>query len=309
MKRFLCAALAALLLFSLAACGTGEKKDRPFTVVATIFPLYDWTRCLLGERAGTTELKLLLDGGVDMHSFQPTVNDIIAVTDCDVLIYVGGESDEWIEKALKDSAKPGQIRVNLLSLLGPDALQEELREGMEGENDGASDEHIWLSPRLARRLCGLISDALREADPEHAAVYEAAFADYDALLARLDADYAAAVESASGRTLLFADRFPFRYLTEDYGLDYYAAFAGCSSETQASFSTVIFLANKLDELGLDCVCVIENSDGKLARQVIESSARTDRRILTLHSMQGAVNGESYLSLMEKNLAVLKEALG
>ena len=149
---------------------------------------------------------------------------------------------------------------------------------------------------------------LRKMDGEHARSYEAALAVYDAKLELLDADYRAAVETAAHHTLLVADRFPFRYLTEDYGLDYYAAFTGCSADTEASFATVIFLADKLNELGLKHICQIETSDGRLADTVKRTAEREDLGILTLHSMQGAVGEESYLSLMAKNLDVLKEAL-
>ncbi len=310
MKRFLIAFLTAALLASLlAACGSAPAQDEGgIRIVTTIFPLYDWTKNLLGDRADEVSLTMLLDDGVDMHSFQPSVADMITVSSCDLLIYVGGESDEWIADALAERANPDMIALNLLELLGHRALREELVEGMEGEAEDTQDEHIWLSLQNARILCAAIRDALVRLDSEHARGYEAAFAVYDAKLEALDAEYRAAAASAARRTLLVADRFPFRYLTEDYGLDYYAAFSGCSAETEASFATVIFLAKKADELGAGSLCVIETSDGKLARTVVENTERRDLRVLTLHSMQGPVGSESYLTLMEQNLNVLKEAL-
>ncbi len=310
MKRFLIALLtAALLLSLLAGCGTAPAQDEgKIKIVTTIFPIYDWTKNLLGDRLDEASLTLLLDDGVDMHSFQPSVADLITVSSCDLLIYVGGESDGWIADALAERANPDMIALNLLELLGQRALQEELVEGMEGEAEDTPDEHIWLSLQNARVLCAAIRDALSELDGEHARSYEAAFAVYDAKLEQLDAAYRAAVDTAARHTLLVADRFPFRYLAEDYGLDYYACFSGCSAETEASFATVAFLAGKADELGAGSLCVIETSDGKLARTVIENTQSRELRVLTLHSMQGAVNGESYLSLMEQNLNVLKEAL-
>ena len=310
MRRIVSCLLAALLLIAplsgCAAAPTGET-DRP-KIVTTIFPLYDWTKNLLGSRADETELVMLLDDGVDMHSFQPSVADMVTVSSCDLLIYVGGESDEWIEDAIAERANPDMIVLNLMEVLGERGLREELVEGMEGEAEDEPDEHIWLSLRNAELLCGSIRDALTELDGGHRSEYETACEAYCAELRALDAAYRETVEAAAQHTLIFADRFPFRYLTEDYGLDYYAAFAGCSAETEASFATVIFLAGKLDELGLKQLCVIETSDGKLARTVIENTKSGEIGVQTLHSMQGAVGEEDYLSLMERNLEAIKEAL-
>lgn len=310
MKRLLTTLLAAALLLTLlAGCsGAPATEDGKLKIVTTIFPLYDWTKNLIGESRDEVSLTMLLDDGVDMHSFQPSVNDMITLSSCDLLIYVGGESDEWIKDALSERANPNMIALNLMDVLGDRALQEELVEGMEGEAEDVPDEHIWLSLQNARILCAAIRDALIELDGEHSRAYEAAFATYDAKLEQLDADFTSALDAADRHTLIVADRFPFRYLVEDYKLDYYAAFAGCEAETEASFATVIFLANKADELGVRQLCVIETSDGKLARTVIENTKSRDLGVLTLHSMQGSVGDGDYLSLMEQNLNVLKEAL-
>ena len=311
MKRMVSMILALLMLAALLS-GCGDQTAEPdgkLRIVTTVFPLYDWTKNLLGDRADEVSLKLLLADGVDMHFFQPSVGDMVTVSDCDLLIYVGGESDEWIADALAERKNKDMIALDLLEVLGERALTEELSEGMEGEAEDTPDEHIWLSLKNAELLCAAIRDALIRLDGEHSRSYEAAFAVYDAKLRQLDAAYQAAVDAAAGNTLLFADRFPFRYLTEDYGLKYYAAFAGCSAETEASFATVVFLAGKIDELGLPAVCVIENSDGKLARTVIDNTSARDLPILTLHSMQGAAGSGTYLSLMEQNLQAIKEALG
>ena len=310
MKRLLALILAAALMLSLlAGCGSAPAEETgELKIVTTIFPLYDWTKNLLGDRAEEVSLTMLLDDGVDMHSFQPAVSDMISVSSCDLLIYVGGESDAWVADALKERANPDMIALNLMDVLGERALQEELVEGMQGEPDDAADEHIWLSLRNAEILCAAIRDALIELDGEHSRAYEAAFAVYDAKLQQLDADYTSAIGAAPHHTLIVADRFPFRYLVEDYGLDYDAAFSGCEAETEASFATVIFLAGKADELGVGNLCVIETSDGKLARTVNENTQKRDLGILTLHSMQGTVGDGDYLSLMEQNLNVLKEAL-
>jgi len=300
-----------LALLTLALCGCAVRGAEPQAadgkphIVVTIYPVWDWVREMLGEKSDEVELTLLLDDGVDMHSFQPTVADMAAVASCDLLIYVGGESDEWIGDV--EPVNADQRRVSLLELLGDGVFEEELREGMQGEADGAADEHVWLSPKRARALCAALLPYLRDLRLD-ARYLDASTAAYEAKLDALDEAYAEAASAAARRTLLFADRFPFRYLAEDYGLDYYAAFPGCEAETEASFRTVAFLAGKLDELALPCVLTIETGDGKLARTVLDSSAEPDRPALTLHSMQGPCGGRSYLEIMEENLTVLKEAL-
>ena len=296
-----------LLLVLLSGCGAAQKDSDKPTVLVTIWPVYDWVKNMLGERAEDFELKLLLDEGVDMHSFQPSVQDMVAVADCDLLIYVGGESDKWIDEV--EPNNPKQQRVSLLALLGEAALDEELAEGMQGEADDAPDEHVWLSPKRARILCAALLPYLRALDEGQSRYLDAAWSIYDANLAALDADYEAAAASAAGDTLLFADRFPFRYLTEDYGLSYSAAFPGCEAETEASFQTVSFLAGKLDELGLKTVLVIESGDGRLAETVIAASRDRDQTVRVLNSMQGDGGGQDYLTVMRENLKVLKEALG
>ena len=308
MKKFLPIILSVLLLLALCACAAPREAadDGKLRVVTTIVPVYDWTKNLLGDNADAISLRLLLDEGVDMHSFQPAVSDLAALRDCELLIYVGGESDEWIDEALEAQGTDAPRALKLIDALGERALTEELVEGMQGEAEDAPDEHIWLSLKNAQILCSAIRDALIEMDGAHARGYEAACAVYEAKLQTLDAAYQAALDAAGQNTLLIADRFPFRYLTEDYGLNYYAAFSGCSADTEASFNTVVFLADKLNELALGSVCVIENSDEKLARTVIDSSGR-EARILVLDSMQGAGEGD-YLTRMTRNLETLKEAL-
>ena len=299
----------------------GQKK---LQVVATIFPEYDWVREILGEQADNVELTLLLENGVDMHSFQPTMSDILKVSTCDVFIYVGGESDAWVADALKGAGNPDRTAINLMEVLGDRAKEEEVVEGMQEEDghDGHDheeqeeleyDEHVWLSLKNTQVFCDAISEALQAADPENAKLYQENTTAYKEKLAALDREYQAAVDQSESKTLLFADRFPFRYLTDDYNLTYYAAFTGCSAETDASFETITFLAGKLDELKLPVVFVIENSDGKVAKAVVENTNTRDQKILTLNSMQSVTSdeinaGTTYLSIMKENLKTLKEAL-
>lgn len=491
----------------LAGCGkknaaeTGESDSNKLSVVTTIFPEYDWVKEILGDKAESTDLTMLLDNGVDLHSYQPTADDIVKISDCDLFIYVGGESDKWVDDALKEATNKDMKVIDLLEVLGDSVKTEETVEGMqetehahdhskevstfedhevqdrslsdwagswqsaypfaldgtlddafaamaeEGEmtadeyktyyqngyktditnidiegdhiaftyEDGKKvgsdykyigyyiqnwstgtkaamyrfeavdrtsgapicvefndhmiesaapehfhirmsnesfdaivdpekswptffpadmtgedlcehmeghghdhgeekDEHVWLSLKNAKTLVGAISDALQELDPDNKGIYAANAAAYIEKLSALDGAYQSAVDGAARKTVLFGDRFPFRYLVDDYGLSYYAAFAGCSAESEASFETVSFLAKKVDELKLPCVLTIEGKNHKIAETIVENTAEKNQKILTMDSMQSTTsedvaNGTTYLSVMEQNLSMLKEALG
>lgn len=353
MKKYMACLMAALFIgLTLAACAGAPEPTQPaaaiqsppvqstqaqtpkLRIVATTFPQYDWTRQILGDQLENAELTLLMDDGVDLHSFQPTVEDIAKIAACDLFIYVGGVSDAWVAGALDSAGNQDLIAINLLETLGDGVRTEELVEGMEPDHDheheeddheheeadehedeheAEPDEHVWLSLRNAQVFTLRIAEALAALDAESADAYRASANAYNARLAALDEDYKAAVEAGKRRVLLFGDRFPFRYLTEDYGLTYYAAFSGCSAETEASFETVVFLSGKADELGLPCVMAIEGSDGAVAGTIVRSTKSADQAVLVLDSMQSVTAGDvaggvTYLSVMEKNLSVLKQAL-
>ena len=506
MKKTFTIFLALTMAVSLfTGCGkknaaeTGESDSNKLSVVTTIFPEYDWVKEILGGKAENTDLTMLLSSGVDLHSYQPTADDIVKISDCDLFVYVGGESDGWVESVLKNAANKKMKVINLLEVLGDSVKTEEIVEGMqedghdhghshdeqltendiedrtlsdfagawkslhpyllngdldkfcqhraeededssttkdtylekyktswqcdaekisingdtitftyadgktvsaeytyagyqpkrndEGEirsvryqfettsadapkyvqfndhghepgeaehfhiyfgNDGfdalmsgktnpffvkdalsaedildelmghdhgeEKDEHVWLSLKNAKALVAAIADALQELDPDNKDTYAANASAYIEKLSALDGAYQSAVDGAARKTVLFGDRFPFRYLVDDYGLSYYAAFAGCSAESEASFETVSFLAKKVDELGLPCVLTIEGKNHKLAETIVQSTAAKNQKVLTMDSMQSmtskdAANGATYLSVMEQNLSVLKEALG
>ena len=335
MKKVISPLLAALMLVGmLAGCAnqaemptvtatpagsqaqpTAEEKIR---IVTTIFPEYDWVREILGDKADSAEITMLLDKGVDLHSYQPTADDLIKISDCDLFVYVGGESDGWVDDALKSAANRDRKVINLLDVLGDSVKEEETVEGMQEEEEDQEekeyDEHVWLSLKNAKTLVGAISAALQELDPDNKDAYAANADAYGQKLSALDAEYRKAVSAGTYRTLLFGDRFPFRYLVDDYGLSYYAAFAGCSAESEASFETVSFLARKVDEGKLPCVLTIEGKNHKIAETIVQNTAGKNQKILTMDSMQSTTsqdvaNGTTYLSLMAKNLDVLKEALG
>lgn len=514
MKRvtaFLITALTAVVL--LTACGSKEnininntdnidnKDNKGLKIVTTVFPEYDWVRQILGEQAENAELTLLLDNGVDLHSYQPTADDIIKISNCDMFVYVGGESDSWVKDALKTAVNKNMVVINLVDVLGDEVKEEEIKEGMEHDHEhgheefdtddvrdrnlsdwdgswatienalsdgsmdeyvrhnaeengmdfeaqkdeyfkrwksdykalnidgdivsfgdvsakydyagykivesdqgvsvwygfkteaakdgipvyiafsdhdigaeeehededeheheeaahfhlrygnesfealteiegwsptyfssdmsgeevaeamgghghsqeGELDEHVWLSLKNAKKLCGHIADKLSELDEKNSSIYKQNAEEYGNKLDALDGKYKEAVSNSTYKTLLFGDRFPFRYLTDDYGLDYYAAFSGCSAETEASFETIVFLANKVNELNLKNIMVIETSDQSIARTVAENTKAKNQRILVLDSLQSIVSsdissGKTYLSVMEDNLEALKEAL-
>ena len=499
------ALLLALMMLTGVLAGCGKPKDTgkagKLKVVTTIFPEYDWVRAILGDKVDNAEITMLLDNGVDLHSYQPTADDIVKISDCDLFVYVGGESDGWVENALKNAANRNMKVINLLEVLGDSVKTEETVEGMqeaehahdhskevstfedhevqdrslsdwegswqsaypfaldgtlddafaamaeEGEmtadeyktyyqngyktditnidiagdhiaftyEDGKkvgsdykyigyyiqnwstgtkaamyrfeavdrtsgapvyiefndhmiepaaaehfhirmsnesfdaivdpenswptffpadmtgeeicehmeghdheheeeADEHVWLSLKNAETLVGAISDALQELDPDNKDTYAANASAYIEKLSALDGAYQSAVDGAARKTVLFGDRFPFRYLADDYGLSYYAAFSGCSAESEASFETVSFLAKKVDELKMPCVLTIEGKNHKLAETIVQSTAGKNQKVLTMDSMQSTTsedvaNGTTYLSAMEQNLSVLKEALG
>ena len=505
-KRFAALLLALLVTMSaLCACsgqknaaqnGQGDTATKKLKVVTTIFPEYDWVREVLGDQADNAEITMLLDNGVDLHSYQPTADDIVKISDCDLFIYVGGESDGWVEDALKNASNKNMKVINLMDVMKDAVKTEEAKPGMqaeEGHNHGYSnfadsdvqdrtlsdwdgdwqsvyhylqggvldevmerkaedgsktakeyhayyekgyktdvsqitidaknntmtfvkngaeatatykykgyqiydyesgsrgvryffqatggddnapkyvqfsdhgitpgkaerfhiyfgddgfdalsqemdnwptyypmdmsgedikndmleheekeyDEHVWLSLKNAETLVGAISDALQELDPDNKDVYSSNADAYVEKLSALDHKYQKTVDAASTKTVLFGDRFPFRYMVDDYGLNYYAAFAGCSAETEASFKTVSFLAKKVDELNLPCVLTIEGTKHKIAETIVENTKEKNQKILTMDSMQSTTsedvkNGTTYLSVMEKNLDVLKKALG
>ena len=505
MKKYisiLLAAVMAVCCLSLAGCGqknSNEQADNTddgkLKVVTTIFPEYDWVKEIAGDEISNIDLTMLLDNGVDLHSYQPTSEDILKISDCDLFVYVGGESDSWVDDALKNATNKDMQVINLLDVLKDSIKTEESMPGMQAEeghnhgyahfedsdvqdrtlsdwdgdwqsvypylqdgvldevmekkaesgektaeeykeyyengyktdvsqitidaenntmcfvkngvaskatyeykgyqiydyesgsrgvryffeatsgdadapkyvqfsdhgiapgkaehfhiyagNDGFDalseemenwptyypadmsgkeiaedmleheekeyDEHVWLSLKNAQTLCKAIAEALETADPEHKDVYAANVDSYLEKLSSLDGQYQDAVANGSQKTLLFGDRFPFRYMVDDYGLKYYAAFAGCSAESEASFETISFLAKKVDELGLKNIMTIENSDQKIAKTIRDNTKDKNQEILSLDSMQSTTsedvkNGTTYLSVMESNLDVLKKAM-
>lgn len=314
--------LSALTLAGLTACGENAgKSDSRLSIVCTIFPEYDWVRQILGTHAEEVSLTYLLDSGADLHNYQPTAQDIALIAECDLFIYVGGESDEWVGDALSEAVNKDMQVINLLETVGDRAKEEETVEGMQaeeeegGEDEPEYDEHVWLSVKNAQICCDEIAKRLTLLDKEHYKDYDSNYNEYALQLMRLDEMFEARARNAEQKTLIFGDRFPFRYFADDYGFDYYAAFSGCSAETEASFDTVVFLAQKIDELKCDTIYVLEGSDKKIAETVIANTEAKNQKIAVLDSMQSVTkaqveSGVTYVSLMDKNLDVLRgESLG
>lgn len=303
------------LLLTLCGCA-GQTQEEGIQIVVTLFPPYDWVREIVGDVDGVS-ITILEESGTDVHSYQPTVDDMVRVSTCDLFIAVGGESDRWINDALK-GGNPDRAELLLLPLLGENAKEEELVEGMEEEEEGEEDEaeydeHVWLSLKNAVFFCRKITETLCEIDGGHASDYRANAEAYIQKITSLDKRYQDTVDAAKRKTVLFGDRFPFRYLVDDYGLSYYAAFTGCSSESAASFETVIFLSNKVDELSLPCVLALEGTNHLLAQTIIDNAKSKDVSLGVMDSMQSETEkskneGKTYLSAMENNLAVLSTAL-
>lgn len=334
MKKIISCLLTVLMVSSvLTGCGgqhetdTQEKSEtitedtEKINIVATIFPQYDWVRQILGGETDRAELTLLVDNGLDLHNFQPSAENIVTISNCDMFIYVGGESDEWVEDALKTAVNEDMIIINLLEVLGDEVKEEEIKEGMDededdhddGHDEAELDEHVWLSLKNAQTLCSHIAAQIGEIDREHAKEYQSNADAYNEKLKALDEEYQAAVNAGETNVLLFGDRFPFRYLVDDYDMDYYAAFPGCSAETEASFETIAFLAGKMDELQLRNIMVVETSDQSIADTIVQNTADKDQKVRVLNSMQSVTAadveaGTTYLTIMESNLEVLKEAV-
>lgn len=319
MKRLLSLLLVGVLLLgALCGCSVPAKQEEGLSVVATIFPQYDFARQVMGS---SDDLTMLLRPGQEVHSYEPTPQDIIAIQNCDLFIYVGGESDAWIEDVLEGMDTSHMVILSLMDLVDP--LEEDTDSVLENpeehsHEDGEAthlheeeyDEHVWTSPKNAMLITQAICDALCDIDPSNAQIYRQNTAAYLEQLEELDQDFREIIGSASRDTLIFGDRFPLLYFVREYGLNYYAAFPGCASETEPSAATVARLIDLVREEQVPVVYQIELSNGNIARSIADSSGAKVETFYTCHNItRDDFNaGETYLSLMERNVNSLKEAL-
>lgn len=291
------------------------ETDPRLQVVTTIFPQYDFVRQIAGDNLS---LQMLLKPGEETHSYEPTPRDIIAIQNADLFIYVGGENDEWVEDIL-DSPEMSQVRtLRLVDCV--DMLEEDHVEGMKkerhaesGEDGREMDEHVWTSPRNAIRITERITEELIRLDRTHKEEYEARLRSYTGELEELDTQFHEVVQKASGEghsVLVFGDRFPFRYFVEEYGLDYYAAFPGCASDTEPSAATMAFLIRKVKEEHIPVILKMELSSDQIAHAVAEASGAEVRVFYSCHNLTAGQfeAGESYLSMMRENVKTLEAAL-
>ena len=319
-RAFLCMILALLLLLS--ACGQSVEEDTnpdQLTVVATVFPAYDFARAVGGDLA---DVQLLLPPGTESHSYEPTPADILAVQECDLFIYLGGESDTWVETILESVELRGQTlrMVDCVPLLEEETVEgmESYEEGHDHDHDEAPglgevvgyDEHVWTSPKNAALITRAVGDKLAELDPANADTYAANSADYAAQIEDLDREFADFFAGVEDRTMVFGDRFPLRYFAEEFNIDYYAAFPGCSTQTEPSAATIAFLTDKVREEHIPTVWYIEFSNHLVADSIAESAGVKTAMFHTCHNVSAddLAAGATYVSLMEQNLETLRENL-
>jgi len=317
------------------------KTTNQLEIVCTTFAQYDWMRELLDGCDSQFELTLLIDNGVDLHSYQPSVADIAKISNADMVIYNGGESEQWVTELVQGENNKDIKAVSLIELLGDGIKEEELVEGMQEHEHGEHsheedeqepheehhdeteeeheehhheyDEHVWLSVKNAMNFVTKLSQMLQEMNPSAAEQIQANEEAYVQELKELDYAYGQAMSEVVQPTLVFGDRFPFRYLMDDYEITYFAAFPGCSAETEASFETITFLAGKIDECQLDAILVLENSEPSIAETIVKNTTAQNQEILMIDSLQSVTReqideGYTYLTAMKSNLEVMKRAL-
>lgn len=293
----------------LTSCGDAAQSDR-LTIVTTVYATYDLAKQLTADFDTPCEIKLLLTPGGESHAFEPTPSDAAAIQSCDLLVYIGGASEQWVGKMIESSR---QNKANLRMFDHVDLLDEETVAGMqtdEAPDEQEPDEHIWTSPVYADAMLDALRSQINEIAPAESAHCDAAYESVHADLLALDAQAREIRENAAQDTLIFADRFPFRYLTAEYDWQYYAAFSGCSSDTDASAATLSFLISKVNEMGIDTVFYLENSAQQIADAVCRATGAEAVMMQSLNNVSAddlAAN-KHYQDLMRENLAAIQEAV-
>ncbi len=324
-KTFWTGILAIACCLFICACSPNKRTEKSppasvqqaIKIVSTIYPAYDWVNQIIGKDNPHIQSSLLIANGVDLHNYQPTAEDIARISQADIVITVGGPSDKWVKDAIDRISGKKPVLIALIAIPGITLLEEEPVDGhdhhkhhVHHHDDGdRHDEHVWLSLNNAITSIKAIEQHIANAEKTLANDYNRNASAYIEKLKSLDRDYRNTIIKAPNKTLVIADRFPFRYLSEDYGLTVIAAFDGCSTETQTSFKTIRKLAAALDQHALDAVVILENADGKIAKSVLSASQQPDRKILVMNAMQSVRPGQpGYLEIMTENLKVLTQAL-
>lgn len=316
LKKLLAVFTASALLLSLCACssesGYFESDSTKLKIISTVFPPYDLAKHIAGDNA---EMKILLPPGSEAHTYEPTAKEIIAIQNCDIFLYIGGENEQWADKLINsnDTSKVKIVKlIDCVPTLSEDDEDEHEDEHNHHEHDHEheTDEHIWTSPENARLMLSAVYDAICAVDPENSQTYTENKDAYDKQLADLDNEYKTAVDNAKNKTIVLADKFPFRYLAHEYGLDCYAAFSSCSDESEPSVSTMIKLTKKIKENNIPVVYYLEFSSTKIADTLCDETGATKLMLHSCHnvSKQDIENNVSYIDLMKQNLENLKVAL-
>ncbi len=315
--------MAMVFTLLLSSCQSAETLSDKTTITTTSFYQYDFIKNILGDNIDDFNLILLNERGLDTHSYSPNTKDIVLITESDLFVYNGGISEYWVEDILNSPENENLNSLNMMDYV--EVKDVEIKEGMQEDEDhaeegndtethiGEQDEHIWMSLKNAITLVDVLKEEIIKLDPNNATTYSDNAANYIVELTTLDKEYQNVIDSANNNLIVVADRFPFRYLVDDYGIDYYAAFEGCSSESSASFQTVIFLSEMVDENNLDTVIVTETGTSDVANSVIDATSSKNQDILILNAMQTISkedidNGVNYLDIMTQNLDVLAQAL-
>lgn len=307
MKKILITILAVLVVFEFSGCKV-RKMDTSdkVNIVCSIFPEYDWARNILGDDDDATTLTLLEKNGVDLHSYIPSSTDLSTVASCNLLVYTGGKSDTWITDILNNSSNTNQTVINLMEV-----LKDQLKK--DGPDAADYDEHLWLSIKNAKVICNYFTETLCELLPDSADRYQSRLADYMKKLDAMDLSLQGVVQASQNKTLIICDRFPFRYLAEDYGIQYCAPFSNCAGQREPGAEAIDLLSETLVKLNSSAVIVLENSDKKIAKTVIGNAKKPNCDTLTMDSMQSvtlrqAFAGVTYISQMQKNLESIQKAL-
>lgn len=314
MKKLIAVVMTICICIPLLACGNFEfTENGKLSIVCTGFSAYDWVRELCGDNMEEIDLRMLGDNGADMHSYQPSVEDIARIGNCDLFIYSGGESETWVDDALQNAVNPDMIVINMVDVIGEHAIGHDDHADHNHHDEEEYDEHVWLSLKNACLIVAEIEAALEQLDHKNAEHYKQRCAEYTKRLVSLDNRYQQMTEHVAGNTLIFGDRFPFKYLVNDYGLDYCAAFDGCSADTEASFEIITSLADKMDELNVSYIIVIEGSDKRLANTIKDNTKTGKKAVLVSDSIQSVSRekidaGYTYLGAMENNLELFETAL-
>lgn len=304
-----------IILSSVTLLSCNEKstsKAKSLTVVTSMFPQYDFARAVTGDKS---DLTMLLKPGSESHSYEPTPKDMKKIQDADLFIYTGGENDVWADTLLESLGTKAPHTLKLLELV--DAVEEEIIEGMTAEDEeehdedeSELDEHVWTSPLNAIKIVHAVCDEVCKIDEANASFYKANASAYISQIEKLDEQFSSITQNAKRNVIVFGDRFPLRYFADTYGLSYYAAFPGCATDVEASAATIKFLINKVKNENIPVVFTIEFSNGKIADTLCES---TGARKLEFHSCHNVSaddlkKGETYVSIMQRNVSALEAAL-